>query len=317
MSQRYSGGNTSATAGFNYGTLTPSGHGFHRVRLPDPPARQSRRDCPVAAATRAKSLPAEVSNLPRLGAIPVRSPLLRVSWLLLGRRVLRCFSSPSGSAAQTPRGAGASPRPVPRFGHLGLVGCTRLPPAFRGGPRPSSPCNARGIPRVRSASSSCKVVNDRAGGPRWIRTTALSLIRRALSPLSYGPAPPVLGILNSPCPTLPRKEVIQPHLPIRLPCYDFTPIAPPTVDKPPLAGSGFGCGPLSWCDGRCVQGPGTHSPPHADGRLLAIPASRRRVAACDPNYDAVWGFAPARAVAAHCRRHCSTCVAQAIKAMRI
>ena len=27
---------------------------------------------------------------------------------------------------------------------------------------------------------------------------------------------------------LPRKEVIQPHLPIRLPCYDFTPVANPT-----------------------------------------------------------------------------------------
>ena len=26
-----------------------------------------------------------------------------------------------------------------------------------------------------------------------------------------------------------RKEVIQPHLPIRLPCYDFTPIIDPTV----------------------------------------------------------------------------------------
>ena len=25
-----------------------------------------------------------------------------------------------------------------------------------------------------------------------------------------------------------RKEVIQPHLPIRLPCYDFTPITCPT-----------------------------------------------------------------------------------------
>ena len=25
-----------------------------------------------------------------------------------------------------------------------------------------------------------------------------------------------------------RKEVIQPHLPIRLPCYDFTPITEPT-----------------------------------------------------------------------------------------
>jgi len=29
---------------------------------------------------------------------------------------------------------------------------------------------------------------------------------------------------------IPRKEVIQPHLPIRLPCYDFTPIIHPTVD---------------------------------------------------------------------------------------
>ena len=27
-----------------------------------------------------------------------------------------------------------------------------------------------------------------------------------------------------------RKEVIQPHLPIRLPCYDFTPIIDPTFD---------------------------------------------------------------------------------------
>ena len=26
-----------------------------------------------------------------------------------------------------------------------------------------------------------------------------------------------------------RKEVIQPHLPIRLPCYDFTPIICPTL----------------------------------------------------------------------------------------
>ena len=27
-----------------------------------------------------------------------------------------------------------------------------------------------------------------------------------------------------------RKEVIQPHLPVRLPCYDFTPITNPTLD---------------------------------------------------------------------------------------
>jgi hypothetical protein len=29
---------------------------------------------------------------------------------------------------------------------------------------------------------------------------------------------------------IPRKEVIQPQLPLRLPCYDFTPIIDPTFD---------------------------------------------------------------------------------------
>ena len=33
---------------------------------------------------------------------------------------------------------------------------------------------------------------------------------------------------RSPGLLLLRKEVIQPHLPIRLPCYDFTPVANPT-----------------------------------------------------------------------------------------
>ena len=30
-----------------------------------------------------------------------------------------------------------------------------------------------------------------------------------------------------------RKEVIQPHLPVRLPCYDFVPITSPTFDRSP------------------------------------------------------------------------------------
>ena len=34
---------------------------------------------------------------------------------------------------------------------------------------------------------------------------------------------------------LPRKEVIQPHLPIRLPCYDFTPVINPTFGSALLA----------------------------------------------------------------------------------
>lgn len=84
-----------------------------------------------------------------------------------------------------------------------------------------------------------------------------------------------------------KKEVIQPHLPIRLPCYDFTPftsftlvVCLLTVNK-----DHFGCSPLRWCDGRCVQGPGTYSPRHADPRLLAIPTSWSRVADSNPNWD--------------------------------
>ena len=32
-------------------------------------------------------------------------------------------------------------------------------------------------------------------------------------------------------PLLPRKEVIQPQVPLRLPCYDFTPITAQTLDS--------------------------------------------------------------------------------------
>ena len=35
-------------------------------------------------------------------------------------------------------------------------------------------------------------------------------------------------------PSILRKEVIQPQVPLRLPCYDFTPVADPTVAGCPL-----------------------------------------------------------------------------------
>ena len=41
---------------------------------------------------------------------------------------------------------------------------------------------------------------------------------------------------------LHRKEVIQPHLPIRLPCYDLTPITEPTFGSCPLAVSSLTSG---------------------------------------------------------------------------
>ena len=43
------------------------------------------------------------------------------------------------------------------------------------------------------------------------------------------PAPPVPAAINEPL----RKEVIQPHLPVRLPCYDFVPITGPAFDRSP------------------------------------------------------------------------------------
>ena len=131
------------------------------------------------------------------------------------------------------------------------------------------------------------------------------------------PAPSVQVFLSGEV-VLPRKEVIQPHVPVRLPCYDFTPLTLHTFDaSAPLRGSagGFGCRRLGWCDGRCVQGPGTYSPRRADPRLLATPASRRRVAACDPNWGRLLGSAPPRGVATHCAGHCSTCAAQGMRGM--
>ena len=38
------------------------------------------------------------------------------------------------------------------------------------------------------------------------------------------------GACRSKSSGIPRKEVIQPQLPLRLPCYDFTPIIDPTFD---------------------------------------------------------------------------------------
>ena len=43
----------------------------------------------------------------------------------------------------------------------------------------------------------------------------------------------VLYPLDMSC--LPRKEVIQPHLPVRLPCYDFTPLTLHTFGASPLS----------------------------------------------------------------------------------
>ena len=83
-----------------------------------------------------------------------------------------------------------------------------------------------------------------------------------------------------------RKEVIQPHLPVRLPCYDLVLIASPTLDSSLPQGVGPPASGVT--DFRDVTG-GVYKARErihrsvADLRLLATPTSWGRVADPNPN----------------------------------
>ena len=82
-----------------------------------------------------------------------------------------------------------------------------------------------------------------------------------------------------------RKEVIQPQVLLRLPCYDFTPVANSTV-----SGSQFGIPISGEINSHGVTGGEykTRERIHrsiADLRLLVIPASCSRVAENNPNWE--------------------------------
>ena len=83
-----------------------------------------------------------------------------------------------------------------------------------------------------------------------------------------------------------RKEVIQPHLPVRLPCYDFVPIADPTFDRSlPQGVRPRASGVTDFHDvtGGVYKARERIHRSVADLRLLATPTSRGRVADPDPN----------------------------------
>ena len=80
--------------------------------------------------------------------------------------------------------------------------------------------------------------------------------------------------------------MIQPQVPLRLPCYDFTPIIDPTFDgcllkevSPPASGIANFRG----VTGGVYKARERIHPGVADPGLLATPASRSRVADSDPN----------------------------------
>jgi hypothetical protein len=116
----------------------------------------------------------------------------------------------------------------------------------------------------------------------------------------------------------PLKEVIQPHLPVGLPCYDFIPVIGLTLHASSLAVKPADSGKTNSHDvtGGVYK---TRERIHgdvADSPLLAIPSSCSRVADYNLNWGRFWGFASPHGFAAFCTDHCSTCVAPDIRAMR-
>ena len=109
-----------------------------------------------------------------------------------------------------------------------MTGSNRRPPACKAGALP-----AELIPQTISLQTALSEMVGLVG----LEPTTPALSRRCSNQLSYRPRSFFSGV---PFPTtdkcgclltllLSRKEVIQPHLPIRLPCYDFTPVTNPAV----------------------------------------------------------------------------------------
>ena len=155
-------------------------------------------------------------------------------------------------------------------------GLPRVHTALRGAQDPSltDPCCQEAAAPTRKAGRGCciaiRVTRKRAG--------RLSRAFRSARGVN------LLGVS--------RKEVIQPQVPLRLPCYDFAPVTDlafgrsfPRVRSRTSGTTGFHgvTGGVYKARERIHRGV-------ADPRLLAIPASCSRVADCNPNLDRLFGI---------------------------
>src|SRR5437016_2016057 len=162
-------------------------------------------------------------------------------------RLLRCFSSPAchllpyrfrqGHARITTRRFPRSEIPGSKVGQ-------HLLRAYRSRPRPSSalgakastvcPCSLDQKEHACCRYGVFKVHADRPGG-RSLKTQQRDVhleVDVVLGEPAARTAEAIdeTGAYRSKSSGFPRKEVIQPQLPLRLPCYDFTPIIDPTFD---------------------------------------------------------------------------------------
>ena len=145
-------------------------------------------------------------------------------------------------------------------------------------------------------------------------------MRRIWQCAGRAPAPP--SAARSPGQSLAgwlllRKEVIQPQVPLRLPCYDFIPITTHTLDTWLLAVAAAALGADGFHDvtGGVYKARERIHGAVADAPLLANPTSCSRVADCNLNWGRLSGFAPPRGLASLCTGHCSTCAAPDVRAI--
>ena len=91
------------------------------------------------------------------------------------------------------------------------------------------------------------------------------------------------------------KEVIQPQVPLRLPCYDFTPVIGHTVviAPPKVRLATSGATNSHGVTGGVYKARERIHRSSADLRLLAIPTSWSRVADSNPDWDGVSGIGSA------------------------
>ena len=113
-----------------------------------------------------------------------------------------------------------------------------------------------------------------------------------------------------------KKEVFQPHLPVRLPCYDLAPVTGLALGRSSRSRTSGAPGSHGLTGGVYKARERIHRA-MADARLLANPASRSRVADSDPNWEGLSGSARRRRLAPLCTPHCNTCVAPDVRAVLI
>ena len=174
--------------------------------------------------------------------LPQATEMFQFAWFPPGKRRVthqQCAGLPHSETVGSMRGC-RSPTLTPLTGVLHRLVVPRHPPTAHSvlpglwSPRPSRAGDVLSLPsysmtqpyavgKVRRSARLCPLTCDMEW--RLVRHL-LELIPMVAPELGDGCATGDCGKF-----ALPRKEVIQPHLPVRLPCYDFVPVARPTLGR--------------------------------------------------------------------------------------